>query len=124
MTQVRLSADLDLEFIADLDIRLNDTNFEAEVESSNVKVYVLNGSIAANFSAKLKIFNTETDEAVWVEIDRRAIRLQHLPAFIEFSDGNRFVEITEFQTKNPDRLEELQEICYDHLLVEVQIYAK
>ena len=124
MTRVQLSADLDLEFIADLEIRLKDTNFEAEVESSNVKVYVLNGSMAADFLAKLKIFNTETDEAVWVEIDRRAIRLQHLPAFIEFSDGNRFMEITEFQTKNPDRLEELQEICYDHLLVEVQIYTK
>lgn len=124
MTQVQLSADLDLEFVADLEIRLKDTNFESEVESSNVKVYVLNGSMAANFSAKLKIFDTETDEAVWVEIDRRAIRLQHLPAFIEFSDGNRFMEITEFETKNPDRLEELQKICYDHLLVEVQIYAK
>ena len=36
MTQVRLSADLDLEFIADLDIRLNDTNFEAEVESFEI----------------------------------------------------------------------------------------
>ena len=124
MTQVRLSADLDLEFIADLDIRLNDTNFEAEVESSNVKVYVLNGSMAANFSAKLKIFNTEADEAVCVEIDRRAIRLQHLPAFIEFSDGNRSMEITEFQTRDADRIEELQNLCYDRLLVEVQIFAR
>ena len=124
MTQVQLSADLDLEFIADLDIKLKDTRFEAEIESSDLKVYVLNGSMVADFSAKLKIFNTETDEAVWVEIDRRTIRLQHLPAFIEFSDGNRFMEITEVQTRNADRLGELQEICYDHLLVEVQIYAK
>ena len=124
MTQIQLPIDLDLEFVAELNIRLKDTNFESEVESSNVKVYVLNGSLVADFSVKLKIFDTETDETVWVEIDRRAIRLQHLPAFIEFSDGNRFMEITEFQTKNPDRLEELQEICYDQLLVEVQIYAK
>ena len=124
MTQIQLPIDLDLEFVAELNVRLKDTNFEAEVESSNVKVYVLNGSLVADFSVKLKIFDTETDEAVWVEIDRRAIRLQHLPAFIEFSDGNRFMEITEFQTKNPDRLEELQEICYNQLLVEVQIYAK
>ena len=124
MSQIQLPIDLDLEFVAELNVRLKDDNFEAEVESSNVKVHVLNGSLVADFSAKLKIFNTETDEAVWVEIDRRAIRLQHLPAFIEFSDGNRFMEITEFQTKNPDRLEELQEICYDHPLVEVQIYAK
>lgn len=124
MTQVQLSADLNLEFIADLDIRLKDTSFEAEVESSNVKVYVLNDSLVADFSTKLKIFNTETDEAVWVEVDRPAIQLQHLPAFIEFSDGNRFMEIIEFQTKNANRLEELQKICYDQLLVEVQIYAK
>lgn len=124
MTQIQLLIDLDLEFVAELNIRLKDTNFESEVESSNVKVYVLNGSLVADFSVRLKIFDTETDETVWVEIDRRAIRLQHLPAFIEFSDGNRFMEITEFQTKNPDRLEELQEICYDQLLVEVQIYAK
>lgn len=124
MSQTQLPIDLDLEFVAELNVRLKDTNFEAEVESSNVKVYVLNGSLVADFSVKLKIFDTETDEAVLVEIDRRAIRLQHLPAFIEFSDGNRFMEITEFQTKNPDRLEELQEICYDQLLVEVQIYAK
>lgn len=124
MSQTQLPIDLDLEFVAELNVRLKDTNFEAEVESSNVKVYVLNGSLVADFSVKLKIFDTETDETVWVEIDRRAIRLQHLPAFIEFSDGNRFMEITEFQTKNPDRLEELQEICYDRLLVEVQIYAK
>lgn len=124
MTQIQLPIDLDLEFVAELNVRLKDTNFEAEVESSNIKVYVLNGSLVADFSVKLKIFDTETDEAVWVEIDRRAIRLQHLPAFVEFSDGNRFMEITEFQTKNSDRLEELQEICYDQLLVEVQIYAK
>lgn len=125
MTQVQLSADLNLEFIADLDIRLKDTSFEAEVESSNVKVYVLNGSMAADFSAKLKIFNTEIDnESILIEIDRRAIRLQHLPAFIEFSDGNRFVEILEVQTRDVDRIEELQEICYDQLLVEVQIYAR
>lgn len=124
MSQTQLPIDLDLEFVAELNVRLKDTNFEAEVESSNVKVYVLNGSLVADFSVKLKIFDTETDETVWVEIDRRAIRLQHLPAFIEFSDGNRFMEITEFQTKNADRLEELQEICYDQLLVEVQIYAK
>jgi hypothetical protein len=124
MSQTQLPIDLDLEFVAELNVRLKDTNFEAEIESSNVKVYVLNGSLVADFSVKLKIFDTETDEVVWVEIDRRAIRLQHLPAFIEFSDGNRFMEITEFQTKNPDRLEELQEICYDQLSVEVQIYAK
>lgn len=125
MSQVRLSADLDLEFIAELDIKLNDPRFEAEVESSNVKVYVLNGSMAADFSAKLKIFNTEIDnESILIEIDRRAIRLQHLPAFIEFSDGNRFVEILEVQTRDVDRIEELQEICYDHLLVEVQIFAR
>lgn len=125
MSQVRLSADLDLEFIAELDIKLNDPRFEAEVESSNVKVYVLNGSMAADFSAKLKIFNTEIDnESILIEIDRRAIRLQHLPAFIEFSDGNRFMEILEVQTRDVDRIEELQEICYDHLLVEVQIFAR
>ena len=125
MSQVRLSADLDLEFIAELDIKLNDPRFEAEVESSNVKVYVLNGSMAADFSAKLKIFNTEIDnESILIEIDRRAIRLQHLPAFIEFSDGNRFMEILEVQTSDVDRIEELQEICHDHLLVEVQIFAR
>lgn len=125
MSQVRLSADLDLEFIAELDIKLNDPRFEAEVESSNVKVYVLNGSMAADFSAKLKIFSTEIDnESILIEIDRRAIRLQHLPAFIEFSDGNRFMEILEVQTRDVDRIEELQEICYDHLLVEVQIFAR
>lgn len=41
MSQVRLSADLDLEFIAELDIKLNDPRFEAEVESSNVNVEFL-----------------------------------------------------------------------------------
>ena len=125
MTQVQLSADLNLEFIADLDIRLKDTSFEAEVESSDLKIYVLNGSIAADFAVKLKIFNTEIDnESILIEINRRAIRLQHLPAFIEFSDGNRFMEIIEFQTRDADRLEELQEICYDQLLIEVQIFAR
>ena len=44
MTQIQLPIDLDLEFVAELNIRLKDTNFESEVESSNVKVYVLNGS--------------------------------------------------------------------------------
>lgn len=124
MSQIELSADLDLEFVAELNVRLKDANFEDEVESSNVKIFVLNGSLVADFSARLKIFNTDTDEAVCVEIDRRAIRLQHLPAFIEFSDGNRFMEISEVQTRNVDRIEELQEICYDQLLVEVQIFAR
>lgn len=125
MSQVQLTANLDLEFIAELDIKLKDARFEAEIDSSDLKVYVLNGSMVADFSAKLKIFNTEIDdESILVEIDRRAIRLQHLPAFIEFSDGNRFIEITEFQTRDADRIEELQEICYDQLLVEVQIFAR
>lgn len=52
MTQVQLSADLDLEFIAELNISLQDTSFEAEVESSNVKVYVLDDSLVADFSAE------------------------------------------------------------------------
>lgn len=125
MSQVQLTADLDLEFIAELDIKLKDARFETEIESSDLKIYVLNGSLAADFSAKLKIFNTEIDnESILVEIDRRAIRLQHLPAFIEFSDGNRFTEITEFQTRDADRLEELQNLCYDQLLIEVQIFAR
>ena len=125
MSQVQLTANLDLEFIAELDIKLKDARFEAEIDSSDLKVYVLNGSMVADFSAKLKIFNTEIDdESILVEIDRRVIRLQHLPAFIEFSDGNRFIEITEFQTRDADRIEELQEICYDQLLVEVQIFAR
>lgn len=124
MTRVQLSADLDLEFIAELNISLKDASFEAEVESSNAKVYVLDDSLVADFSAELKIFNAETDEAVWVKIDRSAIQLQHLPAFIEFSDGNRFMGISEVQTRNDDRLEELHKICYDQLLVEVQIYAR
>ena len=124
MTQFQLSADLDLEFIAELNISLKDTSFESEVEHSNVKVYVLNSSLVADFSAELKIFNAETDEAVWVKINRPAIQLQHLPVFIEFSDGNRFMGISEIQTRNDDRLEELFEICYAHLIVEVQIYVK
>ena len=125
MSQVQLIADLDLEFIAELDIKLKDSRFEAEIESSDLKIYVLNGSIAADFAVKLKIFNTEIDnESILIEINRRAIRLQHLPAFIEFSDGNRFMEIIEFQTRDADRLEELQEICYDQLLIEVQIFAR
>lgn len=124
MTQVQLSADLDLEFIAELNISLIDTSFESEVEYSDLKVYALNDSLVADFLAELKIFNAETDEAAWVKIDRSAIQLQHLPAFIEFSDGNRFMGISEVQTRNDDRLEELHKICYDQLLVEVQIYAR
>lgn len=125
MSQVQLIADLDLEFLAELDIKVNDSRFEAEIESSDLKIYVLNGSIAADFAAKLKIFNTEIDnELILIEINRRAIRLQHLPAFIEFSDGNRSMEILEVQTRDVDRIEELQEICYDQLLVEVQIFAR
>lgn len=112
----------DLEFVTDAEVRIENDEFDAELESSAIRVYVSNDRILADFAAKVKVFNKSfADEYALVDIDATTLDLTHTPAF--FSFGNYF-DIAEFQCRDTDRIEKLQEIVYEQLLVEAKFYAK
>lgn len=112
----------DLEFVTDVEVRIENDEFDAELESSAVRVYASNDRILADFAAKVKVFNRSfEDEYALIDIDATTLDLTHTPAF--FSFGNYF-DIVEFQCRDTDRIEKLQEIVYKQLLVESKFYAK
>lgn len=122
MKKYELMTQQDLEFVTDVEIRLENDEFDAELESSNARVYVSNDRILADFAAKVKVFNSSFgDEYAIVDIDATALDLTHTPAFFSFGV---YLDIVEFQCRDTDRIEKLQEIVYEQLLVEAKFYAK
>lgn len=81
-----------------------------------------NNKILADFTATVKVFSTTPeDESVLLEIDAKGLNLIKILSSDEIVSLTDFAEITEFQTRNADRLEELQEVCNEHLLIELQL---
>lgn len=122
MKKYEVMTQQDLEFVTDVEIRLENDEFDAELESSNARVYVSNDRILADFVAKIKVFNSSFgDEYAIVEIDATTLDLTHTPAFFSFGV---YFDIGELQCRDTDRIEKLKEIVYEQLLVEAKFYAK
>lgn len=110
------------EILADVLLILSLDEFDAELEDSDFRVYESNGVTRADFAAKIRVFNNSfEDEYAIVEIDRKGLDLTYIPDLFSFRDD---YEISEFQTRDVDRVEKLQEVIYDKLLVEVKFYAE
>lgn len=81
-----------------------------------------NNKILADLTATVKVFSTTPDdESVLLEIDAKGLNLIKILSSEEIVSLTDFAEITEFQTRNSDRLEELQEVCNEQLLIELQL---
>lgn len=110
------------EILADVLLILSLDEFDAELEDSDFRVYESNGVTRADFAAKIRVFNNSfEDEYAIVEIDRKGLDLTYIPDLFSFRDD---YAISEFQTRDVDRVEKLQEVIYDKLLVEVKFYAE
>lgn len=87
-----------------------------------MKVRAANNKILADFTASVKVFSTTPDdESALLEIDVNGLDLIKILSSDEIISLTDFAEISEFQTRNADRLEALQEICNEQLLIELQL---
>ena len=122
MSNYELTAEQALNFAADLNIRVLDDAYAAELEKYSLNVRAANNKILADFTATVKVFSTTPDdESVLLEIDAKGLNLIKILSSEEIVSLIDFAEITEFQTRNADRLEELQEVCNEQLLIELQL---
>lgn len=122
MSNYELTAEQTLNFAADLTIRGLDDTYAAELEKYSLNVRAANNKILADLTATVKVFSTTPeDESVLLEIDVKGLNLIKILSSDEIISCTDFAEITEFQTRNSDRLEELQEVCNEHLLIELQL---
>lgn len=122
MSNYELTAEQAFNFAADLNIRVLDDAYAAELEKYSLNVRAANNKILADFTATVKVFSTTPeDESVSLEIDAKGLNLIKILSSDEIVSLTDFAEITEFQTRNADRLEELQEVCNEHLLIELQL---
>ena len=125
MRNYQLTAYQSLDFSADLEIRIVDESFDSELESSSIRVYADSNRLFADFAASIKVFNVDNaDESVLVNVDHKRIDLMRVLESNEIIACSDFMEIAEFQTRNSDRLEVLQEIADHQTLVELQISVK
>lgn len=110
------------EILADVLLILSLDEFDAELEDSDFRVYESNGIMRADFAAKIRVFNNSfEDEYAIVEIDRKGLDLTYIPDLFSFRDS---YEISELQARDVNRIEKLQEVIYNKLLVEVKFYAE
>ena len=117
-----VAAHKESEILANVIVILSLDEFDVELESSDFRVYELDGITRADFAAKIRVFNNSfEDEYAIVEIDRKGLDLTYIPDIFSFRD---YYEISEFQTRDTDRIERLQEVIYSRLLVEVEISAE
>ena len=122
MSNYELTAEQTLNFAADLTIRGLDDTYAAELEKYSLNVRAANNKILADLTATVKVFSTTPDdESVLLEIDAKGLNLIKILSSDEIISLTDFAEITEFQTRNADRIEELQEVCNEHLLIELQL---
>lgn len=122
MSNYELTAEQALNFAADLTIRSLEDDYAAELERYSLKVRSANNKILADFTATVKVFSTAPDdESVLLEIDVKRLDLMKILSSNEIISLTDFAEITEFQTRNADRIEELQEVCNEQLLIELQL---
>lgn len=122
MSNYELTAEQAFNFAADLNIRVLDDAYAAELEKYSLNVRAANNKILADFTATVKVFSTTPeDESVLLEIDVKGLNLIKILSSDEIVSLTDFAEITEFQTRNADRLEELQEVCNEQLLIELQL---
>lgn len=122
MSNYELTAEQAFNFEADLNIRVLDDAYAAELEKYSLNVRAANNKILADFTATVKVFSTTPeDESVLLEIDAKCLNLIKILSSDEIVSLTDFAEITEFQTRNADRLEELQEVCNEQLLIELQL---
>lgn len=122
MSDYELTAEKDLNFAADLNIRVLDDASLVELEKYSLNVRAANNKILADFTATVKVFSTTPeDESVLLEIDAKGLNLIKILSSDEIISLTDFAEITEFQTRNSDRLEKLQEVCNEQLLIELQL---
>ena len=122
MTNHELTAEQALNFTADLNIRVLDDAYAAELERYSLNVRASNNKILADFTATVKVFSTTPDdESVLLEIDAKGLNLIKILSSDEIVSLTDFSEITEFQTRNADRIEKLQEVCDEQLLIELQL---
>ena len=117
-----VAAHKESEILANVIVILSLDEFDVELESSDFRVYELDGITRADFAAKIRVFNNSfEDEYAIVEIDRKGLDLTYIPDIFSFRD---YYEISEFQARDTDRIERLQEVIYSRLLVEVEISAE
>lgn len=117
-----VAAHKESEILANVIVILSLEEFDVELESSDFRVYELDGITRADFAAKIRVFNNSfEDEYAIVEIDRKGLDLTYIPDIFSFRD---YYEISEFQARDTDRIERLQEVIYSRLLVEVEISAE
>ena len=122
MTNQELTAEQALNFAADLNIRVLDDSYAAELERYSLNVRAANNHLLADFTATVKVFSTTSDdESVLLEIDAKGLNLIRILSSYEIVSLTDFAEITEFQTRNSDRIEKLQEVCDEQLLIELQL---
>lgn len=122
MSNYELTAEQSFNFAADLNIRVLDDAYAAELEKYSLNVRAANNKILADLTATVKVFSTTPDdESVLLEIDAKGLNLIKILSSEEIVSLTDFAEITEFQTRNSDRLEELQEVCNEQLLIELQL---
>ena len=122
MKNYELTAEQSLNFAADLTVRVLDDAYASELERYSLNVRAANNRILADFTATVKVFNTtHDDESVLLEIDVKGLDFVNILSSNEIISCTDFMEITEFQTRKADRLEKLQEICNEHLLIELQL---
>lgn len=124
MSNYELTAEQSFNFAADLNIRVLDDAYAAELEKYSLNVRAANNKILADLTATVKVFSTtHDDESVLLEIDAKGLNLIKILSSDEIISLTDFAEITEFQTRNADRIEELQEVCNEQLLIELQLRA-
>lgn len=124
MSNYELTAEQAFNFAADLNIRVLDDAYAAELEKYSLNVRAANNKILADLTATVKVFSTTPDdESVLLEIDAKGLNLIKILSSDEIISLTDFAEITEFQTRNADRIEELQEVCNEQLLIELQLRA-
>lgn len=117
-----VAAHKESEILANVIVILSLEEFDVELESSDFRVYELDGITRADFAAKIRVFNNSfEDEYAIVEIDRKGLDLTYIPDIFSFRD---YYEISEFQARDTDSIERLQEVIYGRLLVEVEISAE
>lgn len=122
MSNYELTAEQSFNFAADLNIRVLDDAYAAELEKYSLNLRAANNEILADLTATVKVFSTTPDdESVLLEIDAKGLDLIQILSSEEIVSLTDFAEITEFQTRNADRLEELQEVCNEQLLIELQL---
>ena len=120
MKNYQFDVELDLSLESDVEVRVTNDKYEANVIQYAARAHSVNNRIVLDFTASIRVLDPEFEEYALVNIDAAGLDLLQILQSERIVDFGNYFDITEFQTRDADRLEVLQDIVYSSLLVSAQ----